>query len=202
MTAVIAVVLLLLLAAGALVGANFCVPGGGAQQALLGLGGALVGMILPSLPAWLQSLQTKPPMKLGPPSSRTPVIPGAAAVLVVVAALATASCHSVKPDQFFEATVDCAKVNPESSAALGAVTTCLVGAVSGNPAACLAGLVTEAHWTVTEVACIVAWVAERENQKVTTHAAGPASLEVRNRAISWLVQERIAIRNTYAGSPP
>jgi hypothetical protein len=83
MIALLAIVALLLLAAGAFVGANFCAPGGGAQQALLGLGGALVGMILPSIPALLQGLiknATPTPAsedtakRLGLPSPGTPVI--------------------------------------------------------------------------------------------------------------------------------
>lgn len=58
MTAIYAIGILLLLAAGCFVGANFCqVPA--AQQGLAALGGALVGLILPSLPKALQALVDK-----------------------------------------------------------------------------------------------------------------------------------------------
>lgn len=135
---------------------------------------------------------------LGKPSSNTPMV---ALLAMGSLLLISTSCHNTKPDEFFKATVDCAKVNPEGSAALAGVTTCLVSVATGNPAGCLVQLVTVSRFTVTEVACVVAWVAERENQKVAISAAGPSSLEVRNRAINWLVQEQISIRNTYAGAP-
>lgn len=173
----------------------------GVHAGLLVLAGALAGAAIPRLGDALAS--SKPRDRQAGHGSPAifflTTFAGLAMAMGVL--LTTPACHNVKSDQFLEATVNCAQVNPEASAALGAVTTCLVGAASGNPAACLAGLVTDVKFTVTEVACVVAWVADQENRKVAISAAGPASLEVRNRAIGWLVQERIAIRNTYPGAP-
>lgn len=115
--------------------------------------------------------------------------------LILLATLG--ACHSVKPDQFLDAVVDCAQVNPAASAALAQVETCLLGAVSGNAAVCLSGLVTAAHFTVEEVACVVAWIAQQENDKVATSQATLDDLKLRQAAVDWLTQERIAIRNSY-----
>lgn len=118
------------------------------------------------------------------------------ALLFILAA--DSGCHNVKPDQFFEAVVDCAGVNPETSAVTASVVTCLVGATTGNPSACLTGLVTSAHWSIDEVACIVADIAQRENKKVQLDG-DPKAIQVRNVAVDWLASERIAIRNSYPG---
>jgi len=116
-------------------------------------------------------------------------------VLLLLALPAEVSCHNVPADQFFDAVVDCAKVNPEASAAIAGVETCLLGAVAGNPASCLNGLITEAHFTVDEVACVVAWEAHRQNVAV---AEGDATaVSKRDAASKWLASERIAIRNSY-----
>ena len=108
------------------------------------------------------------------------------------------ACHNVTPDQFWNATVDCAKVNPEASAALGAVETCLLGVVTANYAVCLSGLVTEGKYTIDEVACVVAALAQRTNMRVSTASATPADLALRRNANDWLARENISIRNTYA----
>jgi hypothetical protein len=201
MIALLSIVFLLILAGGAFAGANFCAPGGGAQQALLGLGGALVGVILPSLPVYLQGL-TASKARDTQAGHGTPSIflLYACTTLAVVFAMVLPSmgCR-VKPDVFFESVVDCAKVNPEKSPAQAAVLTCLLGAVSGNPAACLSGLVTEAHWSINEIACVVADLAQKENTKVGTTLEDPKTRPVRNAAADWLARERIRISNTYPG---
>lgn len=163
------------------------------------LGGAvfMMGVAVPQIANWAS--RRKADGQAGHGSPITFMVTASVGIIALLAVAFSAGCHNVKPDQFFEATVDCAKVNPDSSAALGAVTTCLVSAVAGNHAACLSGLVTEAKFTVTEVACVVAWVAEQENKKVAISADGPASLEVRNRAIGWMVEKRISVQNTYPG---
>jgi hypothetical protein len=107
------------------------------------------------------------------------------------------ACHNVTPDQFWNATVDCAKVNPESSAALGAIETCLLGVVSQDYAVCLSGLVTEGKFTIDEVACVVAALAQRTNVRVSTASATPADLALRKNANDWLAQHNISIRNSY-----
>ena len=124
----------------------------------------------------------------------------AASMLLLVGALSQASCHNVKPDQFFGAAVDCAKVNPSASAALAQVQTCLLGTLAGNPEVCLAGLVAEVHFTVDEVACVVAWVAQQENQKVAASKATLYDLKVRDNAARWLAAKQIVIRNSYKGA--
>jgi hypothetical protein len=110
------------------------------------------------------------------------------------------ACHNVTPDQFLDATVDCAKVSPNTSAALSAVETCLLGVVSANYSACLSGLVAEAKWTIDEIACLVAWYAEQQNAKVAASTASLADLEARERANAWLAEKRISIRNSYSGA--
>jgi hypothetical protein len=111
----------------------------------------------------------------------------------------TSSCHNVTPDQFFNATVDCAKVNPEASAALGQAETCLVSAVSGNLGACLNGLITAAHFTVDEVACVVAYIAQQAQTKVALGKYTADDLKERQAATNWLVAEKIQIHNSYPG---
>jgi hypothetical protein len=121
----------------------------------------------------------------------------AIATLAIASGLSLVSCHNVTPDQFMNATVDCAKQNPEASAAMASVETCLVSSVSGNPAACLGGLISEAHFTIDEVACMVAYIAQQEQAKVAASAATSSDLKMRHAAINWLVAERIQIRNSY-----
>jgi hypothetical protein len=123
---------------------------------------------------------------------------GAAGLLVFVLVLSSGTgCHNVKPDQFFGAVVDCSQVNPEASAALGAVTTCLVGLVSQNPAVCLSGLLTDGHFSLDEIACVVASLAHEANAKVGASTATLEDLKLRKAANDWLAQEQIGIRNTY-----
>jgi len=128
------------------------------------------------------------------------ILGGALSGLCLGAALALlGGCHNVTPDQFLNASVDCAKVNPEASPALAQVESCLFSAVSGNPAGCLAGLITEGHFVVDEVACIVAWEAQQQNSKVALSAASKEDLAARQAAVNWLQTEHISIRNTYKG---
>jgi hypothetical protein len=107
------------------------------------------------------------------------------------------SCHNVPADKFLNAVVDCAKVNPQGSAALAQVETCLMSAVAGNPAACLTGLITAAHFTVDEVACVVAYVAQQQQSAVASGKYTEATLAERQAAVDWLQRENIAIRNSY-----
>lgn len=118
-------------------------------------------------------------------------------VFALAASVACPSCHNVTPDQFLNATVDCAKVNPEGSAALAAASSCLMSVVASNPAACLAGLVTDIHFTVDEVACVVAWISQQNQSKVALGTATNDELRARQAANDWLVKERISIRNSY-----
>jgi hypothetical protein len=119
--------------------------------------------------------------------------------LIVLAAISTTACKTtpVTPDQIFGAVVDCAKVNPEASAALAAVETCLVGALSSNYAACLTGLVTAGKFSIDEVACVAAWYAQQTQAKVASSTATLEELAARQRANDWLAHEEIAIRNSY-----
>jgi hypothetical protein len=121
------------------------------------------------------------------------------ATIIAIVSL-TPACHNVTPDQFYDATVDCAKNNPQSSAALAAVETCLLGVVSQNYSACLSGLVTEGKWSIDEIACLVAWYAEQQNAKVAASTATLEELAARNRANEWLKAEHISIRNSYSGA--
>jgi predicted naringenin-chalcone synthase len=117
---------------------------------------------------------------------------------LVIAVCLFASCHNVKPDAFLNAVVDCAKINPQSSAALAQVETCLMSLLSKNYAACLSGLVTDAHFAVDEIACVVAWEAQQTNVAVAQGKATDADLQARRAAVDWLKQENISIRNSYS----
>lgn len=143
-------------------------------------------------------LLTKAPVLLATVTGWIKALKNAGASVVILAgSLLLASCHNVTPDQFLNAAVDCAKTNPEGDAALAQVETCLIGAIASNPAACLAGLVTEGHFAVDEVACIVAYVAQQQTTKLARSGASAQDLAVRNLAVSWLVQEHISIINSY-----
>ena len=122
-----------------------------------------------------------------------------AAAGTLILCLTLGGCHNVTPDQFLNATVDCAKTNPQASAALASVETCLIGAVSQNPAVCLTGLVTEVHFTVDEIACVVAYVAQQNQDKVATGKYTDDDLRARQAANDFLAKEHISIRNTYKG---
>lgn len=67
-----AYLVLIAMAIGCFVGGNFCDPGP-AQQGLVGLGGLLVGLVMPHLPSALSGMGGE---KLSKPASNTPVIKG------------------------------------------------------------------------------------------------------------------------------
>jgi len=123
----------------------------------------------------------------------------ASATLLLCLAIGGCKTSPVTPDQFLNATVDCAKVNPEASAALASVETCLVGAIAQNPAVCLSGLVTDVHFAVDEIACLVAYISQQNQAKVAAGRYTDADLKARQAANGWLAQENISIRNTYKG---
>jgi hypothetical protein len=122
-----------------------------------------------------------------------------AAATTLTLCLVLSGCHNVTPDQFLNATVDCTKTNPEASAELGAVTTCLMGAVAQNPAVCLTGLITDGHFAVDEIACLVAYVAQQNQAKVATGRYTDDDLRARQAANDFLAKEHISIRNSYQG---
>lgn len=142
------------------------------------------------------------PPELEPSKPKTTAGPNVAALIffafLPAVLYGSANCHNVKPGPFFGAVVDCAQVNPQSSAALAAVETCLISSVAGNPAACLSGLITAAHFTVDEVACLVAWIAQQNQVKVLAGTATSADLAKRQAANDWLAQQQISIRNSYS----
>lgn len=128
--------------------------------------------------------------------------------------LMSPGCHNTKPDALWGATVDCAKVNPENSAAKSAVINCLTGLVMSDTTACVTGLVVgmkyedpeveskvKIRWVIDEVACVTAWVAQQENAKVGTPNEGIRTQPTRDAANKFLVDRNISIRNSYAGAP-
>jgi hypothetical protein len=164
------------------------------------LGGIMTLLTNPRLVPGLASAMPASGSSSVPPAvSAPPRFMGgpAAFVILTILALGVPSCHNITPDQFLGATVDCAKANPEASAALAQVETCLVGALAQNPAVCLSGLVTEIHFAVDEVACVVAYIAQRNQAKVALRTATGDDLRARQAANDWLVRERISIRNSY-----
>jgi len=110
--------------------------------------------------------------------------------------LATACQPGSKPDVFVGAVVDCAKVNPNKSGAASAVYACLAGALAQNPAPCLALLVEGGHWTVDEVACLVAFYGQRSNEKLLAKQATTEDQVVAKAAHDWLTEKRIGVKNS------
>jgi hypothetical protein len=164
------------------------------------LGGIMTLLTNPRLVPGLAGVM---PVAGGSTAPQTPSGPrgtGSGTALLVLAflGLSVSSCHNVTPDQFAGAVVDCAKVNPEASSTLASVETCLIGAVAGNPSVCLTGLVTECHFAIDEIACVVAYVAQRNQDKVAVGQYTMGDLQERQTANNWLGQERISIRNSYS----
>jgi hypothetical protein len=168
----------------------------------------LVAAIIAGCGLLLTNPRLVPGVKEGMPaagSSAAPPTPTVgskplAFVLFTFVAFTVPSCHNITPDSFAGATVDCATVNPEASAALASVEACLLAVVASNYGACLSGLVTEAHFAIDEVACVVAWYSQQQNVKVAAGKYTPADLESRKRAVDWLAAEHISIRNSYSGA--
>lgn len=170
------------------------------------LGGILAVLTNPRLVTGLQAAMPDAGSSAAPPPGRPtqsgkvlpllmlPLLLGSLASGIVISQPA---CHSVTPDKFLNATVDCAKVNPQKSAALASVESCLLGVVAQNPSVCLSGLVTDAHFMIDEVACVVAYISQQTNAKVASKSADTPDLVMRQEANRWLTQERIQIVNSY-----
>jgi hypothetical protein len=204
-------------AIGSFLGANACDPGT-AQTSLNALGGALVGLALPSLPAFLQAAKDTRDFQKGHATPTLLMTVSFVSLAMLAGAVLVPSCHSVKPDQLWQATVDCAKVNPESSKALGAVEDCVAGVVMSNASACVKGLIVgmkyedpvveakvKIRWAVEEVACVSAWIAQKNNMAVqlapmdTDMGSLRAKMKARDEAARFLVENQIRIRNSYVG---
>jgi hypothetical protein len=123
-----------------------------------------------------------------------------AATLFALTLASACKTVPVNSDSVYGAVVDCAKVNPQASAALASVETCLVGAMAQDYSACLTGLVTGGHFVIDEVACVVAWYAQQPQAKqLQQHAkaSAPTDVTVSSHAKAWLSSEAISIRNPY-----
>jgi hypothetical protein len=57
--------------------------------------------------------------------------------------------------------------------------------------------VTAGKFSIDEVACVVAWLAQQTQAKVASSTATLEELAARQRANDWLAHEEIAIRNSY-----
>jgi hypothetical protein len=168
------------------------------HEGLLGGAAFMMGVAVPLISDWFK----RKPNDAGHGSLAIFFLTMFTSVVMLFGVLLTSpGCHQVKPDQFFEAVIDCAKINPERSSASAAVITCVIGAAAGNAVACIAGLPTTAHWTIDESACVIADIARQENVKVGTAAGSPESLALRNEAVRFLSDHRIRVENSYAGAP-
>ena len=96
--------------------------------------------------------------------------------------------------QFRDAVVTCTQENSNNAAATAAVLNCLTNAVAGNYAACLAGLVTEAHWTVDEVACVVRRLSNETAQRLNAGTASGNDQAVLDRANAWIRDNNVRFR--------
>lgn len=105
-----------------------------------------------------------------------------------------ASCAHTTPGQFKDAVVVCTMENSNNPQAGAAVVNCLTGAVSGNYAACLSGLVTAGYWTVEEIACVVRRLATESAQRINAGQATGADRTVLDNANQWLRDNNIRFR--------
>ncbi|HJW74822.1 MAG TPA: hypothetical protein VJ787_04020 [Thermoleophilia bacterium] len=105
-----------------------------------------------------------------------------------------AACAHTTPGQFKDAIVTCTLENSQNPQASAAVTNCLIGAVSGNYAACLSGLVTAGYWTVEEIACVVRRLATESAQRINAGQATDADRTVLDNANQWLKDNQIRFR--------
>ena len=105
------------------------------------------------------------------------------------------SCaHTPTPGQFKDALVTCTLENSNNPQASAAVVNCLVGAASGNYAACLSGLVAAGYWTVEEVACIVRRLATESAQRLNAGTARGTDKAVLDNANQWIKDNGIRFR--------
>jgi hypothetical protein len=105
-----------------------------------------------------------------------------------------ACAHTPTPTEFKDAIVTCTLENSSNAAAGAAVLDCLTGAVAGNYAACLSGLVTAGQWTVQEVACIVRRLATESAQKLNAGTANNADKLILERANQVIRDNNIRFR--------
>ena len=118
--------------------------------------------------------------------------PPSTTVLLLIATIgAFSGCHNVTPTQAVADVVDCAKINPETSAAAAAVMGCVSDVAAGDPTGCLDDLIASARWTAAEVTCVAAYVA---NQAPTV---GPTP---KLAAARWLSVRRTVTANLFPSS--
>jgi hypothetical protein len=115
--------------------------------------------------------------------------PVAPAVLVFAIIGSLGGCHGVKPDQALADVVDCAKVNPENSAAVQSIFACLYGLGEKDSTACMEGLLTDGRWAAAEIKCVAAYI-------TTQTTSAPAQ-----RAALWLSQRRTVTVNLTKTAP-
>jgi hypothetical protein len=105
-----------------------------------------------------------------------------------------ASCAHTTPGQFKDAVVVCTMENSNNPQAGAAVLNCLTGAVGGNYAACLSGLVSGGHWLVDEVACVVRRLATESAQRLNAGTASGTDKATLDNANQWLRDNNIRFR--------
>lgn len=156
--------------------------------------------VLVRLPALLQTTRLPPTavaIGLGFLSIVSGVCTLASLLLFSAVSVSATSCHSVIPDGFATAVYDCSKINPEKDAALAQVKTCFLAALAGSPDACIAGLVTDLHFAVDEIGCLIAWDAQKNQTKVGLGSASPTDIAVRDAEASWLERHQVHVTNSY-----
>lgn len=111
-----------------------------------------------------------------------------------VATIALNCAHTPTPGEFKDAVVTCTLENSSNAQASAAVVGCLTGAVAGNYAACLSGLVSAGHWTVTEIACIVRRLATESAQRLNAGTANDWDQAQLDNANRWLRDNSIRFK--------
>ena len=103
-------------------------------------------------------------------------------------------CAHTTASGFKDAVVTCTMENSSNAQASAAVVTCLTGAIAGDYAGCLAGLVTAGTWTITEVACIVRRLATESAQRLNAGTATPTDKATLDNANQFLRDNAIRFR--------
>jgi hypothetical protein len=159
---------------------------------LVGIGMLLIGKALPQglgrpSDAPKQSGHATPTIMFG-------MAFGLLACFVAFTVIPSCKTTPTSPDSFYQAVVTCTESNTANPQAEQAVYKCLVGAVQGDYAACLSGLVAGGTWTVDEVACLVRQYATTASVRLNSGTAKAVDDVGLSNANAWLRAEQIKYR--------
>jgi len=96
--------------------------------------------------------------------------------------------------EYKDAVVTCTQENSNNPQASAAVKNCLIGAVSGNYGACLAGLPAAFNWSYEEVICVVRRLATESAQRLNAGLSTDSDRTVLDNANQWIKDNGIRFR--------